>query len=124
MGQQAELFFLEQEQLQQAIHLSRGYSRACGGSGASPPPTAAVTGEANIEGGAGDEDKMIQEALRRSVADTGAAAGGPVRSPGGEEELWEKLPPEVLADDSKGGGAASEGGGDVGAGSEHSPVCL
>lgn len=127
MRQQAEFFFLEEEQLRQALHLSKGKPGPGAGPGVSEPQLAA-TEEPDFERAPGDEDKMIQEALRRSVADTGAAAGGPAMDAGRKEEVWKELPPEALADGSKGSGAgtaaASEGEGVQGAGSADSPVCL
>ncbi|CAM9445047.1 unnamed protein product [Ectocarpus sp. 13 AM-2016] len=109
MQQQAEVFFREEDQVQQAIRLSRGVFDAGGGSVAA----AAAGGWAGAANNDGSVDPDLQEALRRSVADTRFAVGGSER--------------EVVAGGS-GSSATSasstEGTNSVGTGSEHSPVCL
>eukprot|EP00752_Nemacystus_decipiens_P005447 g4937.t1 len=128
--QQAATAFFEPEQdeeLQRAILLSRGaFGAAEAGVAAAPAGkagSAATTGNLGVD----YEDQMVQEALRRSVADTAATA-----LLGGREDAWETLPPEVMAVGGAGGGSCSErggvktdgGGSGEGAGTKDSPVCL
>ncbi|CAM9422669.1 unnamed protein product [Ectocarpus sp. 6 AP-2014] len=110
MQQQAEVFFREEDQVQQAIRLSRGVFDASGGSVAAAAAGGRGAGAANYDG---STDPDLQEALRRSVADTRFAVGG------GEREV-------VAGGSGSTATAASsaEGNNGVGTGSEHSPVCL
>ncbi|CAM9648921.1 unnamed protein product [Ectocarpus sp. 8 AP-2014] len=110
MQQQAEVFFREEDQVQQAIRLSRGVFDAGGGSVAAAAAGGRGAGAAIYDG---SSDHDLQEALRRSVADTRFAVGV------GEREV-------VAGGSGSTATAASsaEGNNGVGTGSEHSPVCL
>ncbi|CAN0074748.1 unnamed protein product [Ectocarpus fasciculatus] len=114
MQQQAEFFFREEDQVQQAIRLSRGIFDAGGGSVAAAGGRGAEAADYD-----GSADPDLQEALRRSVADTGKMATR-FAVGGGEREVVAGGSGSTVTAAS---GAEGNNNG-VGTGSEHSPVCL
>lgn len=114
MQQQAEDFFREEDQVQQAIRLSRGVFDAGGGSVAAAGRRGAEAADYD-----GSADPDLQEALRRSVADTGKMATR-FAVGGGEREVVAGGSGSTVTSAS---GAEGNNNG-VGTGSEHSPVCL